>query len=63
MINPTETENKTTLNKFVKDMLQIALEVEENPSLVQQAPYNTPVLRLDEATAERKPQVRFRCFG
>ncbi len=63
MIEPTETESKTTLDKFVVDLLKIAQEAEENPELVKGAPYTTPVLRLDETTAARKPQVRFRCFG
>jgi glycine dehydrogenase subunit 2 len=63
MIEPTETESKTTLDKFVVDMLKIAQEADENPELVKGAPYNTPVLRLDETTAARKPQIRFRCFG
>jgi glycine dehydrogenase subunit 2 len=63
MIEPTETESKTTLDQFAEDMLKIAQESEAEPDLVRQAPYSTPVLRLDEATAARKPQVRFRCFG
>ncbi len=63
MIEPTETESKTTLDKFMDDLLKIAKEVEEEPDLVKNAPYTTPVLRLDEATAARKPQVRFKCFG
>ncbi|NWJ96250.1 MAG: aminomethyl-transferring glycine dehydrogenase subunit GcvPB [Chloroflexi bacterium] len=63
MIEPTETESKTTLDKFIEDMCQIACEAEEEPDLVKNAPQNTPVQRLDEATAARKPQVRFRCFG
>jgi len=63
MIEPTETESKTTLDQFIVDLLKIAREVDENPDLVRNAPYTTPVLRLDEATAARKPQVRFRCFG
>jgi glycine dehydrogenase subunit 2 len=63
MIEPTETESKTTLDQFVVDMLKIAQEVEENPELVKSAPHSTPVLRLDETTAARKPQLRFHCFG
>lgn len=63
MIEPTETESKTTLDKFADDMRKIAQEVDEEPQLVINAPYSTPVLRLDEATAARKPQIRFRCFG
>jgi glycine dehydrogenase subunit 2 len=63
MIEPTETESKTTLDEFIDTMLRIAREAEEDPELVKNAPYTTPVLRLDEATAARKPQIRFRCFG
>jgi glycine dehydrogenase subunit 2 len=63
MIEPTETESKTTLDEFIDTMLQIAREAEENPDLVKNAPYTTPVLRLDEATAARKPELRYRCFG
>jgi glycine dehydrogenase subunit 2 len=63
MIEPTETESKTTLDQFIDTMLQIAREAEEDPELVKNAPYTTPVLRLDEATAARKPEIRFRCFG
>ena len=63
MIEPTETESKTTLDEFIDTMLQIAREAEETPDLVKNAPYTTPVLRLDEATAARKPELRYRCFG
>jgi glycine dehydrogenase subunit 2 len=63
MIEPTETESKTTLDEFIDTMLQIAREAEEDPDLVKNAPYTTPVLRLDEATAARKPELRYRCFG
>jgi glycine dehydrogenase subunit 2 len=59
MIEPTETESKTTLDQFIDTMLQIAREASEEPELVKKAPYTTPVLRLDETTAARKPQIRF----
>lgn len=62
MIEPTETESKTTLDQFADTMRTIAREIEEEPEMVKNAPYNTPVLRLDETTAARKPVVRFRCF-
>ena len=35
-------------------------EVENNPEIVQQAPHHSPVKRLDEVTASRKPNVRWR---
>ncbi len=55
MIEPTETESKETLDHFVTVMKQIAREAVEDPDLLKGAPYNTPVRRLDEATANRKP--------
>ncbi len=63
MIEPTETESKTTLDQFIAVMRQIAQEAEETPELVKNAPYTTPVLRLDETTAARKPQTRYHVFA
>jgi glycine dehydrogenase subunit 2 len=59
MIEPTETESKETLDEFIDVMLQIARECEETPELVQEAPHTTIVKRLDEATAARKPVLRY----
>ena len=59
MIEPTETESKETLDSFIDTMIQIAKEAEENPEVVQDAPYNTFVKRLDEAQAARKPVLRY----
>jgi glycine dehydrogenase subunit 2 len=59
MIEPTETESKETLDSFIDTMIQIAMEAEENPEIVQEAPHTTVVGRLDEATAARKPILRF----
>jgi glycine dehydrogenase subunit 2 len=53
MIEPTETENKQTLDQFVEAMLAIAKEARENPELLHQAPHDTPVGRLDEVKAAR----------
>ena len=55
MIEPTETESKETLDRFVEVMLRIAREAEENPDLLKNAPHETPVRRLDETTANRHP--------
>ncbi len=55
MIEPTETESKETLDRFVEVMKQIAREAEENPELLKTAPHDTPVRRLDEVTANRHP--------
>lgn len=60
MIEPTETESKETLDRFIEVMIQIAKEAEESPEIVQEAPHNTPIKRLDEVRAARKPVVRWR---
>ena len=59
MIEPTETENKETLDKFMDVMEKIAVEAKENPENLKTAPLTTPVRRLDEATAARKPNLNF----
>jgi glycine dehydrogenase subunit 2 len=63
MIEPTESESKETLDEFVRVMLQIAREVEECPDIIHSAPHTTPVGRLDEATAARKPRLRWGMQG
>jgi glycine dehydrogenase subunit 2 len=60
MIEPTESESKETLDAFCDAMLAIAKEAEESPQLAREAPHDTPVRRLDEATAARKPVLRWR---
>jgi glycine dehydrogenase subunit 2 len=59
MIEPTETETPETLDGFVEAMLAIAQEAKENPDVVKNAPHSTPVKRLDEARAARKPILRW----
>ena len=59
MIEPTETETPETLDDFIDAMLAIAAEAKEDPELVKNAPYSTPVRRLDEAKAARKPVLRW----
>jgi glycine dehydrogenase subunit 2 len=53
MIEPTESESKQTLDMFANALLEIAREAMEQPELLQNAPYNTPVRRLDEAGAAK----------
>jgi glycine dehydrogenase subunit 2 len=59
MIEPTETECRETLDAFIDAMISIAREAKENPALVKTAPHSTPVSRLDEARAARKPILRW----
>ncbi|MBM2826609.1 MAG: Glycine dehydrogenase (decarboxylating), partial [Dehalococcoidia bacterium] len=60
MIEPTETESRETVEAFALALKAIAREVEEDPDVVRGAPYTTPVGRLDEATAARRPYLRWR---
>jgi glycine dehydrogenase subunit 2 len=60
MIEPTETEAKETLDEFCDAMIQIAKEAEETPEIVQEAPHNTVVSRMDETLAARKPVLRYK---
>jgi glycine dehydrogenase subunit 2 len=59
MIEPTETESKETLDAFIDAMKKIAKEAEEDPEILHTAPHNTPIRRLDEATASRKLDLRW----
>jgi glycine dehydrogenase subunit 2 len=59
MIEPTETETRETLDSFIDAMLAIAAEAKDDPELVKNAPHSTPVRRLDEARAARKPVLRW----
>jgi glycine dehydrogenase subunit 2 len=59
MIEPTESETKETLDAFCDAMLQIAHEAETQPELLREAPHDAPLRRLDEATAARKPVLRW----
>ncbi len=54
MIEPTETEDKATLDDFVDAMQKIADEAHENPDLLRSAPHTTPVSRLDEVRAAKE---------
>ena len=59
MIEPTETESKETLDFFAQVMRQINDETRTSPEIVTNAPYSTPVRRLDEVSAARNLDVAF----
>ena len=54
MIEPTETENRETLDRFVEAMQSIAREAAAEPALLHDAPHASPVRRLDEVKAARE---------
>lgn len=60
MIEPTETESKKDLDTFIAAMRQIAIEAQENPEILKEAPISAYVRRLDETTAARNPILRWR---
>jgi len=60
LIEPTETESVETLDAFADALLAIAREAETEPDVVTSAPHSAPVGRLDEATAARQPNLRWK---
>lgn len=59
MIEPTESETKETLDRFIDVMKQIADEVDSDPDMLNTAPHSTPVGRVDETHANRNLNVRW----
>jgi glycine dehydrogenase subunit 2 len=53
MIEPTETENKDTLDAFADALIKIAEEAKATPELLHEAPHKTPFGRMDEVKAAR----------
>ncbi len=60
LIEPTETEDKTTLDAFVEAMIEIRREMLEDPEKLKQAPHSLPVRRLDEIRAARQLDLAWR---
>ena len=59
MIEPTESETKEKLDEFVATMLKIAEDAKNNPEKILSAPHSTPVKKIDEVTAARKPDLNY----
>jgi glycine dehydrogenase subunit 2 len=58
MVEPTETETRETLDAFAEAIAAILAEAAEDPEIARQAPYSTPVRRLDEVGAAKHPVIR-----
>ncbi|MES9900305.1 MAG: aminomethyl-transferring glycine dehydrogenase subunit GcvPB [Sedimenticola sp.] len=54
LIEPTETEDRETLDGFIEAMKAILKEAENDPKLVTGAPHTLPVKRLDDVRAARE---------
>jgi len=64
MIEPTETETRETLDYFVDVLKTIVERAKSDPEWLHGAPHFTPVRRLDDVLAARKPDTRYRsCLG
>ncbi len=59
MIEPTETESLPTLDAFADALLAIADEIETDPEKIKSSPHTTPITRMDEVGANRRPNVRW----
>ncbi|HEV3230416.1 MAG TPA: aminomethyl-transferring glycine dehydrogenase subunit GcvPB, partial [Solirubrobacteraceae bacterium] len=58
LVEPTETETRETLDAFADAVAEILREAAADPEIARQAPYTTPVRRLDEAAAAKQPVIR-----
>jgi glycine dehydrogenase subunit 2 len=58
LVEPTETETRETLDAFAEAIADILSEAAEDPSIAREAPHTTPVRRLDEAGAAKRPVIR-----
>jgi glycine dehydrogenase subunit 2 len=58
MFEPTETETREALDELAAAIDEILAEAERDPEIARNAPYTTPVRRLDEAAASRRPVLR-----
>jgi len=59
MTEPTETESKATLDEYIKAMIEIAKDTDENPEILHTAPHNAATRRLDAVKAARQPDLRW----
>ena len=62
MIEPTETETKEELDRFIAAMKEIADEAKSHPEKLLSAPTATAIGRLDEAKASREPILSWKMY-
>jgi glycine dehydrogenase subunit 2 len=60
MIEPTETEPRRELDRFIEAVKRVVAEMASEPDTVKRAPHTTPVRRLDETRAARQLELRWR---
>ncbi len=60
LIEPTETESREALDRFVDAMLAIVEEAKQEPGKHKEAPFTMPVRRLDDVKAARQLDLAWR---
>ncbi len=60
MVEPTETESKETLDRFVDAVRDVLLE---DPAILTSAPHNTSIGRVDEVRAVKQPRLTYDMGG
>jgi glycine dehydrogenase subunit 2 len=63
MIEPTETESRNELDRFIAAMKAIAKEAKTDPQLLLNAPHTAPVRRVDEVKAARELKLVYRKYS
>jgi glycine dehydrogenase subunit 2 len=58
LIEPTESESKATLDRFIESFHKIVEEIKTTPEIVKTAPHTKPVSRLDEVSAAKHPVLK-----
>ena len=59
MVEPTETESKETIDDVAALLIKLRQAVDSDPQSLRDAPLHTPVRRLDEVSAARKPILKY----
>ena len=60
LVEPTETESKQSLDHFISTLRNLVERLKEDSDSFKVAPVFTPIRRLDETKAARKPILRWR---
>ena len=60
LVEPTETESKQSLDHFISTLRDLVDRLKEDSDSFKVAPVFTPVRRLDETKAARKPILRWK---
>ncbi len=60
MVEPTETESRETLDEVIAVFRKIYEDAQADPAAMHDMPLHTPVRRLDEVRAARKPVLRYK---